>query len=242
MGASLQTMHEEKFDHGVVLSQTPAPGLRIMKHPTLSRTNRKLAMECSELLVQGLRDGLHITPYENAGWKAAELEGKPLQHAPKITKADTEIDWLNWTPVEWTRRLQLNQAVWTMGQSRGANGPYHRRLLFHDAVQVPEEEVKGFRATMEVMTLGEGGGDEEMRFRKVISVNHRSGNVYLLLYKDVWLKLRRATLEGRAEKPASAAVMPFIVDREDSAKAPAKKEVEEKTVEKQLSWKNLPVW
>jgi methionyl-tRNA formyltransferase len=233
MGASLQTMHEQKFDHGVVLSQTPAPGLQVRPHPTMARTTRKLAIECAELLVQGLRDGLHVPPYEDAGWKAKELEGKPLKHAPKITTGDTEVDWVNWTPAEWERHLRLRRAVWTTGLSKGGK---RRRLLIHDATQVPEEEVSGKRATMEVMSQG-GRDDEVGGFRKLVSVNSKTGDIYILLGKGVWLKVRRATLEGRPEKPAATGVRDFLVDWEESKKPPAKKEgvAEETKTEKQLS-------
>jgi len=225
MGVSLQTMHEEKFDHGVVLSQTPGPGLQIRPHPTMTRTTRKLAIECAELLVQGLRDGLHVPPYEDAGWKAKELKGKPLQHAPKITTGDTEVDWVNWTPAEWERHLRLRRAVWTTGLSSKGGKP--KRLLIHDATQVPEEEVSGKKATMEVMT--QVGRDDEVRFRKLVSVNTKTGDVYILLHEGVWVKVRRATLEGRPEKPAATGVRDFLVDWEEGKKSRTKEEVAEET-------------
>ena len=226
MGVSLQTMHEEQFDHGVVLSQTPAPGIRMMQHPTLSRTTRKLAMEGAELLVQGLRDGLHLPPYQDAGWKAKELGGWPLEHAPKITPADTEVDWDSWTVADWLRRLQLKQAVWAVGEVDGPSGRIQRRLLLHDARQVPEDEVRGDRGTMEVLTRGKDG--EERRFRKTVSVDTRWGNLYLLLDKDVWLRVRRATLESQTEKPAASAAKPFVVEWENGVKNPGNTKTKEK--------------
>lgn len=226
MGVSLQTLDHRQFDHGVILSQTPKPGLRMIKHPTLSRPQRKLALECADILVQGLRDGKHVPPHEDAGWKAAELVGQPLRHAPKITKADMEVDWRDWTPEDWSRRLQLQQAVWTMGQvqpsakSGGKNTAEPQRIIFHDATQVPAEEVTGHAATMELVSTkmgeaeaegeGEGEGDKPTRLRKTVHVDSRKGNLYVLLYGDTWLRLRRATLQGKKENAAAASVKSFI--------------------------------
>ncbi|CAH0053217.1 unnamed protein product [Clonostachys solani] len=219
-GVSLQTLDEEKIDHGVVLSQTPAPGMRILQHPTLSRVNRKLAMEGADLLVQGLRDGVHIAPYEDAGWKAKELEGQPLQHAPKITKADMQIDWLEWTAEDWRRRIQISQGVWTMVACSLKGEVLIRRLIFHDVMEVPFEEVSGLRATIEVVTQREN--EEEQRLRKLIAINARGGFIYILLDRYRWVRVRRATLEGKMEKPAAAAIQDFVVAYTDSDKPPAK--------------------
>lgn len=222
MGCSLQTMDEEKFDHGVVLAQTPAPGLRVMMNPTLSRVNRKMAMECADLLIEGLRSGAHVPPYEDKGWKAADLEGKPLQHAPKIGKSDTQIDWINWTAEDWRRRLQLSQAVWTLGISKIEKNNFLRRVIFHDAQEVPYEDVKGYKATMEVIHHPEDS--EEVRYRKLVAVDTRAGDVYILLDKNTWIRCRRATLEGRPERAAYTAVKDLIVEYGDSDKPPSKEE------------------
>lgn len=231
MGVSLQTLHEDKIDHGVVLSQTPSPGIKMIRNPTLSTTTRKLAVECAELLVQGLRDGLHLPPHEDAGWMAKELEGKPLEHAPKITASDTEIDWANWTADDWSRRLQLKQAVWTRGVVDSLKGPAHRRVLIHDARPVVEDEVRGDRGTIEVLTLGEGG--EERRFRKTVSIDTRWGNLYVLLDKDKkeWLKVRRATLESRSEKAAAWVAKMFVVEWEGGKKPGKKTKMKEAQVD-----------
>lgn len=218
----MQTLDATQFDHGVVLSQTPAPGLRVTRHPTLTLLTRKLAVEGAELLVQGLRDGLHVPPYHDASWKAAAADtvDEPLQHAPKITTADTEVDWNGWTPDEWARRLQLKQSVWTLGESVGPQGTScqrrrrRRRLLFHDAVPVAADEVRGRRATMQVAKAA-----DEAHTRLTVSVDVKKGDLYVLLpprgdgeEEDAWIRLRRATLEGRPEKPAASAAGPFIVE------------------------------
>ncbi|KAI1502610.1 Formyltransferase [Biscogniauxia marginata] len=74
-GVSLQTLHPEKFDRGVVLAQTPsdpaAPGaLRI---PPAATTHHLLGLVkpvAAQMLVRGLRDGLHVPPLVDQGWEA----------------------------------------------------------------------------------------------------------------------------------------------------------------------------
>ncbi|KAF4125712.1 methionyl-tRNA formyltransferase [Geosmithia morbida] len=157
VGVSLQTLDAAHFDHGVILSQTERPGLRATRHWTLNLLTRKLAIEGSELLVEGLRQGLHVPPYSNAAAVADNDDGadkvpgqrqqqrqqqerQGLRHAPKIRTSDTEIRWDAWTADDWARRLQMKQAIWTKGQSQGTQGPSSRRLIIHDSRLVPEEE------------------------------------------------------------------------------------------------------
>ena len=45
------------------------------------------------MLVQGLRDGVHLLPHRDAGWMAKQLADKPLTHAPKLGKAEAEVRW-----------------------------------------------------------------------------------------------------------------------------------------------------
>lgn len=222
VGATLQTMDENKFDHGVILSQTPAPGLRAFPHPTMSRTQRKLAMEGAEILVQGLRDGLHVPPYEDAGWKAADMraKGEKLVHAPKILPADLEVDWTSWTEEDWVRHLRIKQAVWTRGVVEASAGtPKHskegltRRIIFHDARPVSGDEVKGTKSTMEVL-MTKNGDNDPVFFKRSVSVDTKLGHLYIMLSEDRWVKCARATLEGKPEKSAANAVRPFLAQSE----------------------------
>lgn len=210
MGASLQTLHEEKFDHGIVLSQTPAPGLKVIQHSELARVNRKLAIECADLLIQGLRDGVHVPPLVDVGWKAKELEGKPLEHAPKITKADMEIDWANWTPTDWARRLKIKHGVWSTARARKGKGNLKvlpRRVIFHDVKEVPLEEVWGRQSHMEWIRKDD---PNLATFRTEVVVNFKNGDLFILLPRGVWVKVHQATAESEATRLAGWAVLRFL--------------------------------
>ncbi|KAI6781683.1 Methionyl-tRNA formyltransferase-like protein [Emericellopsis cladophorae] len=198
-GVSLQTLHEKTFDHGTVLAQTPAPGIAILAHPTLSLTTRKLGIECAEMLVQGLRDGLHVSPYENAGWRNAD----GLRHAPKLYPGDLKIQWDTWSAADWQRRLVMKRAIWTNAMT---NKGKRKRVIFHDARPVSATDVQGTRGM--VATVEDGEGDP---VRREVIVNQGDGSVYFLTGRGEWVRVRRGRLEAEVEKDAAMVVRSLLV-------------------------------
>ncbi|KAI1178018.1 Formyltransferase [Nemania sp. FL0916] len=106
-GVSLQTLDDKAFDHGLVLAQTPANpdsdgALRIpVECVTVPQLQALVTPVAAQMLVDGLKDGLHVPPLEDVGWKPRQGEngngnGKgntTLLHAPKITKADRQLTY-----------------------------------------------------------------------------------------------------------------------------------------------------
>ncbi|KAK5663019.1 hypothetical protein OQA88_6434 [Cercophora sp. LCS_1] len=80
-GVSLQTLSEKTFDAGTVLSQTPLPGIPIPPNCTLPDLHALLAPAGAAMLINGLRSGLHVPPYHNAGWTPTPLQQETLAHA-----------------------------------------------------------------------------------------------------------------------------------------------------------------
>ena len=110
-GVTLQTMHPTRFDHGVVLSQTPAPGIPIPKDCTAKDLIETLGPLGAELLCQGVQDGLFVDP------KAARtetLEMDELELAPKITPEDRHIDWASWNADEILLRDRVLGRLWDL--------------------------------------------------------------------------------------------------------------------------------
>ncbi|KAI0540500.1 formyl transferase [Xylaria digitata] len=96
-GVSLQTLDHTAFDHGAVLAQTPsdpASGAAVQIPPTCTTVAALEALItpiAAEMLVHGLRSGLHVPPYTSVA--AAPSDESALTHAPKITK-----EWQQLTP------------------------------------------------------------------------------------------------------------------------------------------------
>lgn len=94
-GVSLQTLDHNTFDHGVVLAQTPhhpkdPDTIRIAeqyRHPAILQS--LITPAAIRLLISGLRENLHVPPYESKGW--VPPPNTPLLHAPKITKRDRQL-------------------------------------------------------------------------------------------------------------------------------------------------------
>lgn len=91
-GVSLQTLDLKHFDRGKILAQTPAQ--RIPESCDYQTLHNLLTPLAADLLVQGLRDGVHVPPLEEVkevnGANTEQDVITPL-HAPKITKADCQI-------------------------------------------------------------------------------------------------------------------------------------------------------
>lgn len=113
-GVTLQTLHPKSFDHGTILSQTPAPGFDI-PHPdscTVPELLGLVAPKCAQLLVDGIKDGLFVPPVKDARWRSAEGTGT-LIHAGKIKPEDRHLDWANWTMLDINRRNRVLGPLWS---------------------------------------------------------------------------------------------------------------------------------
>ncbi|OQD84022.1 hypothetical protein PENANT_c014G01940 [Penicillium antarcticum] len=141
-GVTLQTLHLKHFDHGVVLSQTPAPGLDIPNPDscTVPELLGIVAPKGAELLVSGIDKGLYVPPVVDAGWRAAEVTGE-LTHATKITPEDRRIDWANWTLAKINRRSRIIGPLWSTAlcasNAEGAAQSFQqKRLILTDIEEV----------------------------------------------------------------------------------------------------------
>ncbi|KAK0635872.1 formyl transferase, partial [Bombardia bombarda] len=89
-GISLQNLSHDSFDAGTVLMQTPRPGIPIPPSSTFSQLQDLLAPLGAEMLVQGLRTGVHVD-------QLSCIDGLPvpdnLRHAPPITSDKKQADW-----------------------------------------------------------------------------------------------------------------------------------------------------
>lgn len=95
-GVTLQTLHPAEYDRGVILAQTPAPGLPVPEDATSGSLLATLAREGANLLVEGLKQEVHVPPYEKRGgwWPPPHVAPDiQLRDAPKMTRQDVHIDW-----------------------------------------------------------------------------------------------------------------------------------------------------
>jgi methionyl-tRNA formyltransferase len=103
-------MHPTKFDHGVVLAQTPAPGVEIGEADTPQSLLEKLGPLGAEMLVRGIEENLFVPPHHDV---CQTLPAATQQsHAPKISPSDREIDWKAWDADEIVLRDRVLGRLW----------------------------------------------------------------------------------------------------------------------------------
>lgn len=110
-GVTLQTMHPTKFDHGIILSQTPSPGVPILESSTQDDLIHTLGPIGADILCDGIENGLFIEPEEA---RLATHATAHLDHAPKITPEEREIRWNFWTSDEMLLRDRVLGRLWDM--------------------------------------------------------------------------------------------------------------------------------
>lgn len=106
-------MHPTRFDHGVVLAQTPAPGVPITEEDTPQSLLETLGPLGAAMLVQSIKDNLFIPPHHDV----SQTLPPPAQqsHAPKISPADREINWAAWDAEEILLRDRVLGRLWDGG-------------------------------------------------------------------------------------------------------------------------------
>ncbi|KAJ5257221.1 hypothetical protein N7478_013325 [Penicillium angulare] len=113
-GVSLQTLHHKSFDHGTILSQTPAPGFEIPNPNsyTVPELVNLVAPKGAQLLVDGIDNGLFVPPIKDAGWRATESTDD-LVHAAKIKPENRHLDWKNCKLLDINRRNRVIGPLWS---------------------------------------------------------------------------------------------------------------------------------
>lgn len=207
MGISLQTLDHTAFDHGTILAQTPAPGLPIAPNAPFQEVLSAAAVSGAEMLIRGLRAGVHVPPQEDIGWKAAELQGRQLVHAPKVTKADGQVDWLVWTSEQFVRRIRVLGSVWTHAVS-GKNG--RKRVIFLDAEAVlPEGGETRQTGEGRLVCEYEGEGKETIQ-REVKVVVCEDGSCLVRICDASWVRVGKVKVDGKPEQFAAVGLKNFM--------------------------------
>ncbi|CAG7926585.1 unnamed protein product [Penicillium olsonii] len=151
-GVTVQTLHHKNFDHGTILSQTPAPGFNVPNPDscTVLELQSFVAPKGAQMLVESIDKGLYVPPLKDVGWCFAEDE-RGLTHACKIKPEDRHIKWAEWTSADIRRRNRVIGPLWSKAAcaTSSANEPpsfQQKRVIFTDTEEVdPPFESQSFR-------------------------------------------------------------------------------------------------
>jgi methionyl-tRNA formyltransferase len=96
-GITLQTLHPSRFDEGIILDQTPPPGITIPNRDSITtkELTALLAPLGADMLVNALRDRLYGPPYRPVPTESST--GTGITHAPKITPQMCAVDFSAYT-------------------------------------------------------------------------------------------------------------------------------------------------
>lgn len=112
-GATVQTLHHEKFDHGAILKQTDPPGLRIPPYATYEDLLELVKPESARLLL----DVIKARSFEDKGdlpvkQSTSEPCTSNLRLAPKIKPEHRRVDWRQWSADDVLRRQAALGRLW----------------------------------------------------------------------------------------------------------------------------------
>lgn len=149
-GVSVQTLHPSRFDAGVVLAQSEAPGVRIGRDEGAGELEGRLARIGARMLVEVLKARAYVHPVRR-GWYGDELG--PVEYAGKIVKADHFVDFATMT----LQRILATQRALGDTWCVLASGD---RLVVHELVDLGEVDTQGHERGMWVQD-----GYKEILFR-----------------------------------------------------------------------------
>ena len=81
------------------------------------------------MLCNGIEEGLFVPPLEDV--RADVDDPKSLDHAPKITPADRQIDWRQWTADEILLRDRVLGRLWDFETYESCMHSSSKRVTFH---------------------------------------------------------------------------------------------------------------
>jgi methionyl-tRNA formyltransferase len=122
-GVTLQTLHPTQFDAGVVLDQTPEPGVPIPNPATYSYANLQSmsATMAADMLIKAVRERSFVPPHEDVRQARGKSVTRPISYAPKIEPRMRYIDFQIMTSSQILRMNRAIAPLWAEARLRGGD-------------------------------------------------------------------------------------------------------------------------
>jgi methionyl-tRNA formyltransferase len=192
-GVTIQSLHPTKFDEGVIIDQTPAPGIPV-NHKWGGLTDTLSAFG-AEMLVNVIRKKLYIPPYK----PLAPRDFDEIALAPKIASQHRMIDFNSLTADDILRRKDaLNKLTCFAQNSSGQRvriviGPDIAEFMGHDA---EVQSICKWQPIGQPFAIERAEGEKVGEGTAPILVNTIDGKT---------LCISKMTVEGHHEGPAYSA-------------------------------------
>lgn len=197
-GVTLQTLDEKAFDHGIILAQTPLPGLAIPSAGTCTYYDllRWIKPQAAEILVEGLRDRVFIPPLVDIG--KHDINPTP---APKITKEDTRIKAHQWgQPYDIFAHHRALGRLWALLQSDDGSV---RRVILEDMEIVPLSEIPADAYIWKPVPQESDPSGQIHKSTWEARGSKKEDAIYLRYGGVVALRVKQVTIEGEKKKAAT---------------------------------------
>lgn len=130
---SLQTLHPLSFDEGIVLDQTPLPGIEIPEdcdYPGLLELMQPIG---AEMLMNAIRKRSYLPPHEGIGWsESTDVGARKYKHAPKIQTAHKLLDFITMDSAKIQRMSRAFNSTWAFAAIPTRESELTRqRIIFH---------------------------------------------------------------------------------------------------------------
>ncbi|KAG5960174.1 hypothetical protein E4U58_004729 [Claviceps cyperi] len=168
------------------------------------------------MLIQGLRDGLHIPPYRDVGWKAAQLKKhgiKKPQHARKTTKEDSMIQ-PDWTAEDFCKRYRTFGKVWVTAVHCKSHHSNRIILLDVEPVTLEDDYLENLSPHENLGSLvfeyqDKEGGLPMRHERRLLWRTDCHGAVMIHAKGNEWIRVRKTQVAGKHINHSSLALPPF---------------------------------
>lgn len=134
-GVTVQTLHLKYFDKGLILAQTPPPGVPVIPNATVALLTEQLGLLGGQLLLDVLGSRAFIPPLQNVGWYPNSKDD-PIDHAEKVTTAHRMIDFSAATLDDVLTRHRVLGDLWY-------SLPNGERIVFHEILEA-DDSMKSF--------------------------------------------------------------------------------------------------
>lgn len=192
-GVTIQSLHPTKFDEGVIIDQTPAPGIPV-NHKTGGLVDTLSAFG-AEMLVNTIRKKLYIPPYK----PLAPRNFDEIALAPKIASQHRQIDFNSLTAEDILRRKDALHKLTCFAQTSSGQrvriviGPEIREFMANDAE---------IQAICRWQPIGQPFAIEESEGAKI---GEGSAPILINTIDGKTLCISRMTVEGHHEAAAYSA-------------------------------------
>ena len=124
-GVTLQTMHPQHFDQGTIIDQTLSPGI-VHSCQTVDELSSFLGPLSADMLLRALKSHTYLPPYPQLK-PESHKDRASIRAAPKISRADSHLDWRSWGAEEILRKQKAIGPLWNSVEVPGSQT---RRIIW----------------------------------------------------------------------------------------------------------------